>query len=118
MRRRIWRPVTGKQTAGPVRHVSIVCIALLAGGHVAFVSHARGRWGRASPGDKFFRTVGDTDSRFPVPASPTVFDSAYLVIIATAAAAFAFTVACLVIIVVVIMLDVLAALLRRIKLCP
>ena len=85
---------------------------------MAFASHALGRWGRASPGDKFFRTVGDTDSRFPVPASPTVFDSAYLVIIATAAAAFAFTVACLVIIVVVIMLDVLAALLRRTKLCP
>ena len=115
MRRRIWRPVTGKQTAGPVRHVSIVCIALLAGGHVAFVSHARGRWGRASPGDKFFRTVGDTDSRFPVPASPTVFDSAYLVVIATAA--FVLTAACLVIIIIVI-LDVLAALLRRIKLCP
>ena len=46
---------------------------------------------------------------------PTVFDSAYLVVIATAA--FAFTVACLVIIIIVI-LDVLAALLRRIKLCP
>ena len=45
---------------------------------------------------------------------PTVFDSAYLVVIATAA--FAFTVACLVIIIVI--LDVLAALLRRIKLCP
>ena len=84
---------------------------------MAFASHAQGRWGRASPGDKFFRTVGDTDSRFPVPASPTVFDSAYLVVIATAAAAFAFTVACLVIIIIVI-LDVLAALLRRIKLCP
>ena len=79
-------------------------------------SHAQGRWGRASPGDKFFRTVGDTDSRFPVPASPTVFDSAYLVVITTAAAAFAFTVACLVIIIVIF--DVLAALLRRIKLCP
>ena len=77
-------------------------------------SHAQGRWGRASPGDKFFHTVGDTDSRFPVPASPTVFDSAYLVVIATAA--FAFTAACLVIIIVI--LDVLAALLRRIKLCP
>ena len=48
---------------------------------------------------------------------PTVFDSAYLVVIATAAAAFAFTVACLVIIIIVI-LDVLAALLRLIKLCP
>ena len=85
---------------------------------MAFASHAQGRWGRASPGDKFIHTVGDTDSGFPVPASPTVFDSAYLVVIATAAAALALTAARLVIIVVVIMLDVLAALLRRIKLCP
>ncbi len=80
-------------------------------------SHAQGRWGRASPGDKFFRTVGDTDSRFPVPASPTVFDSAYLVVITITATALALTTAMLVIIIIVI-LDVLAALLRRIKLCP
>ena len=46
---------------------------------------------------------------------PTVFDSAYLVVIATAA--LSLTAACLVIIIIVI-LDVLAALLRRIKLCP
>ena len=98
--------------------MSIVCTALLGGGRVAFVSHARGRWGRASPGDKFFRTVGDTDSGFPVPASPTVFDSAYLVVIAITAAALALTAARLVIIVVVIIFDMLAALLRRIKLCP
>ena len=82
---------------------------------MAFASHAQGRWGRASPGDKFFHTVGDTDGGFPVPASPTVFVSTYLVVIATAD--FAFTAAWLVIIIIVI-LDVLAALLRRIKLCP
>jgi hypothetical protein len=52
MRKRIWRRVTGKLTVGLAKHVSTVCIALSVGGHVAFASHAQGRWGRASPGGK------------------------------------------------------------------
>ncbi len=60
----------GKRIVGLVRRVSIVCTARWVTGPVGFASLGRGRWVRASPGDKFFRTVGETDSGFPLPVFP------------------------------------------------